>query len=103
MAKKKYDGVVEAVRYDVNGQVAWVRAYLRRGPTFTDRILLDRFDLIAALKSGKVFVTGKRLPYLASTFEVRDTLKLVQTDGQEIIISGDKVDKKDYLHSVPVV
>lgn len=103
MAKIKYDGVVEAVRYDANGQVSWVRVYLRRGPTFSDRILLERSDLINAIKSGKVFVTGKRLPYLAGTFEVRDALKLLQTDNQEIIVSGDKQDHKDNLYDVPVV
>ena len=31
MANKKYDGVIEAVHYAPDGQVEWVRAYLRRG------------------------------------------------------------------------
>ena len=27
MAKQKFDGVVEAVRYTPSGQIEWVRAY----------------------------------------------------------------------------
>ena len=103
MAKIKYDGVVEAVRYDENGQVAWVRAFLRRGPTFSDRVLVNRSDLVAALKTGKSFVGGKRLPYLAGTFEVQEALKLIQTNGQEIIVCGDKSAQKDNLSCIPVV
>ncbi len=33
---KKFDGVIEAVRYK-NGQIAVVRAFERRGTTFSDR------------------------------------------------------------------
>jgi len=42
MAKPKYDTVVEAVHYQPDGQVAWVRAYQRRGPTFTDWMILKQ-------------------------------------------------------------
>ena len=52
MAKVKYDGVIEAVHYAADGQVEWVRAYLRRGPAFSDRIMLDRQTLIEDLKAG---------------------------------------------------
>jgi hypothetical protein len=103
MAKTKYDGVVEAVRYDATGQVDWVRAYLRRGPTFSDRVLVNRQELVDALKDGKVMKVGKRIEFMASTFEVKDSLRLIQTNGQEIIVSGDKQAQKDNLYGVPLV
>ena len=53
MARTTFDGVIEAVRYKPDGQVDWVRAYLRRGPTFSDRIMINRATLIENLKSGK--------------------------------------------------
>ena len=70
MAKPKIDGVIEAVRYKPDGQILWVRAYLRRGSTYSDRILLDRQELIELLKSGKSFVSGARVELMASTFQV---------------------------------
>ncbi|MDP1779148.1 MAG: hypothetical protein Q8K73_02630, partial [Anaerolineales bacterium] len=48
---KKIDGVIEAVRYK-NGQITWVRAYERRGATFSDRVLLDRKTLLQRLQKG---------------------------------------------------
>jgi hypothetical protein len=42
---KKFDGVIEAVRYK-NGQVEVVRAFERRGAAFSDRILIPRRELL---------------------------------------------------------
>ena len=42
MAKIKYDGVITAVHFNPDKQVDWVRAFLRCGPQFSDRIMLDR-------------------------------------------------------------
>jgi hypothetical protein len=103
MAKPKYDGVVEAVHYQPDGQVAWVRAYLRRGPTFSDRILLDREKLIGDLKAGKRYRAGKRIPLMASTFEVSDPLRIVEVDGQEVLATGDVHVGRDRLEGVPVI
>jgi hypothetical protein len=38
---KKFDGVIEAVRYK-DGQIEVVRAFERRGSAFTDRVMLNR-------------------------------------------------------------
>ena len=54
---KKSDFVIEAVRYK-NGKIDVVRGYQRRGPTYTDRILLDRKTLLERLKEGKLVVIG---------------------------------------------
>jgi len=56
MAHTKYDGIVHAVRYAVDGRILWVRAFLRRGPTWSDHILVDRETLMEKLKAGKQFV-----------------------------------------------
>lgn len=53
MAKQKFDGVIDAVHYNPDGQVKWVRAYLRRGATFTDNLLIQRQDLVEEIRSGK--------------------------------------------------
>jgi hypothetical protein len=101
MASKTLDGVIEAVRYKPDGHVDWVRAYLRRGPTFSDRIIINRATLIENLNSGKRYFTGKPIPLKASTFEVDKPLQLVQKDGQAVLIAGDIQTVKDCLASVP--
>jgi hypothetical protein len=101
VAKQKFDGVVEAVHYKPDGQVDWVRTYLRRGPIFSDYILLDRQTLVEHLKSGKQYVAGRRIPQLASTFEVTKPLHVVRNDGEEILVTGDLQSNKDKLEGVP--
>jgi hypothetical protein len=103
MAKPKYDGVVEAVRYSGNGQVQWVRAYLRRGATWSDHVLIDRTTLIEQIKSGKRFVVGKRIPRLAGTFEVSTPITLAQKNGQEYLVTRDVQTERDHLEGVPLI
>ncbi len=103
MAKPKFDGVVEAVRYRPDGQIAWVRAYVRRGAIFSDRIQLDRNTLVAYLKSGKHYMTGKRLQFMAGTFDVGGPLRLVQKNNQDILAAGDRQMERDWLEGVPVI
>jgi len=101
VAKQKYDGVVEAVHYKPDGQVDWVRTYLRRGPIFSDFILLDRQTLVEHLKSGKQYVAGRRIPQLASTFEVTKPLHVIHNGGEEILVTGDLQSSRDRLEGVP--
>jgi len=103
MARPKFDGVVEAVRYKPNGEVDWVRAYERRGPTFSDVVLMDRQSLIERLKRGQRFVTGRRLSYLASTFEVFKPLRVVNNGGREVLVTGDGQSERDNLDGVPII
>ena len=103
MAKVKFDGVVEAVHYQPDGQVAWVRAYERRGATFSDHVLIDRQNLIQRLKRGKRFVVGQRIPYLASTFEVSTSVQVVQVDGKELLATPGAQSGRDTLAGVPVI
>jgi hypothetical protein len=106
MAKKtKFDGVIETVRYAPNGTIDWVRAYERRGATFSDWVLISRQELIVKIKAGKLYVAGKRVPYMASTFEVnQQPIQVVNRDGGEFLVSGDSAHtNSDRLDGVPII
>jgi hypothetical protein len=95
----KYDGVIEAVRYK-NGKIELVRAYERRGATFSDHVLLDRKTLLDRLNKGKHFVTGQRTELLASTFEIGKPVKLAGSNDKQIITTLADSDH-DELDHVP--
>lgn len=97
---KKFDGVIEAVRYK-NGQIVVVRAFERRGATFSDRILIDRKELIERLKGGKKFILGQRKALLAGTFDEGKPVQLVSRDGKDIIATSTTADH-DELEQAPV-
>ena len=98
---KKIDGVIEAVRYNRNGQIALVRAYERRGVTYSDRVLLDRATLLERLKAGKKFSTGQRKEFLASTFEFGKAVKTVSKNGKDIITTREDTANHDELEETP--
>ena len=103
MAKQKFDGVVQAVHYQVDGQVDWVRIYLRRGPTFSDRMMLDRQALITQLKIGKRYFIGRRIQGMASSFELSEPVQVIEKNGHEFIITGNRDADRDRLEGVPVI
>lgn len=80
----RFDGVIEAVRYK-GGRIDVVRLYERRGPTFSDRILMDRPTLVSRLKQGKHFVTGQRREFMASTFDVGTPVILGGQSGDQVV------------------
>ena len=96
----KFDGVIEAVRYK-NGKIEVVRAYERRGATFSDHVLIDRAALLERLKGGKRFVTGQRRELLASTFEVGKAVSLVGQNGGQVVTTAGQ-DRQDHLDGVPL-
>ena len=97
---KKFDGVIEAVHYK-NGQIVTVRAYERRGAAFSDRVLIDRKDLLERIKNGKQFVVGARKEFWAGTFEGAKTVQVVTRDGKELIVTRSGAEH-DELESAPV-
>lgn len=103
MAKQNFDGVVEAVHYSPDGQIKWARVYLRRGPTFTDRVLLDREALVGQLRAGKKFVAGRRVEFMAGTFEVSRPVHLAKVDGREILLTEEAHSDRDCLENVPII
>lgn len=96
---KKFDGIIEAVRYK-NGQVVVVRAYERRGAAYSDRLLIDRKEFLELVKKGRRFVTGSRRE-LAGTFEEGKPVKVVSRDGRDFITTKDSAER-DELEQVPV-
>ena len=97
---KKFDGVIEAVRYK-NGQIEVVRAFERRGAAFTDRIMLNRKEFLERLKKGKKYFVGKRKEFLAGTFDVVDKpVQVVDRNGMEIIATRAEADH-DELEQAP--
>lgn len=105
MANPKYDGVIEAVRYTPDGKVSLARAYERRGPAFSDRILLGRSELIKRLNSGEKFMIGQRLPRLGGMFEVSSRVKLVKDKANIEWIHSDQLDpshERDVLEGAPL-
>ncbi len=101
MAAKKFDGLIEAVRYTADGKIDVVRAYERRGATYSDRILIDRAALITRLKNGEKFVTGTRKELWASTFEIQKEVQLIKSTNGEVIATRPASDN-DQLESTPL-
>ena len=97
---KKYDGVIEAVRYK-NGQIVIVRAFERRGAAFSDRVLIERKELMDRLKDGKKFILGSRRQLMAGTFEEGKPVKIVSHDSKDFISTRDGADR-DELEQAPV-
>lgn len=101
MARTKYDGVIEAVRYSPNGQIDMVRVYERRWLVYSDHILLDRAALLERLSQGQSFVTGHRKAYVANVFETGKSVHLSGTTNP-IITTKDQAGSQDFLANVPI-
>jgi hypothetical protein len=97
MAKQKFDGVIEVVRYTPEGMVDLVRAYERRGATFSDRLLWKRAELVERLKAGQKIVVGIPKQYLASTFVLGAPVRLERSRNGEVIVTGKESSDRDRL------
>ena len=103
MAKNQHDGVIEAVHYGPDGQVDWVRGYLRKGAIWSDRLVLRRADLVAALKQGRKFFAGQRREGLAGMFETSEQLRLVGKNGAEVLAFSGGPAERDTLTGLPLL
>lgn len=101
--KKPYDGVVVAVRYSSHGEIECVRAFERRGFVFTDRMMMNRSDLVERLQDGKRFKTGERIPYQGNDFEINEDIRLVKKNGANIIVAGQVASDQDSLGNLPII
>lgn len=101
MAHQKYDGIIEAVRYQPNGQIDLVRVYKKRGFVFSDNLLMDRPTLIAELSSGKKYATGQRQMYVANLFVTGKNIHL-SGKSKSIITTKEQAGSQDFLANVPV-
>ena len=97
---KKFDGVIEAVRYR-DGQIEVVRAFERRGSAFSDRVLIPRRELLEKIRDGRKFVVGQRREFMAGTFEAGKPVQVVSRGGNDFISTrGDA--ERDELEQAPV-
>jgi hypothetical protein len=101
--KKGLDGVIEAAHFDKDGNLAWVRAYERRGPTWSDVVLLDRDALVERLKKRKRFFVGVRQEAWASQFELSLPVRLIEHYRRTVITTGKGSPQQDKLEGIPVV
>jgi hypothetical protein len=101
MAHQKYDGIIEAVRYQPNGQIDVVRVYKKRGFVFSDILLMDRPALIDELSRGKKYVTGQRQIYVANVFVTGKSIHL-SGKSKPIITTKEQAGSQDFLANVPV-
>ena len=101
--KKPYDGVVVAARYTPEGKIDWVRAFVRHGFVFSDRMDMDRETLLKNLREGKKFKTGERIIYLGNDFKILDDIQLIENDGGIQIITGEGSKNQDSLGNIPII
>lgn len=101
MAPQKFDGIIEAVRYQPNGQIDLVRVYKKRGFVFSDNLLMDRTALIDELSRGKKYVTGQRQTYVANVFITGKSIHL-SGKSKSIITTKEQAGSQDFLANVPV-
>lgn len=100
---QKADGVIEAAHFAADGSLAWVRAYERRGPTWSDAVLLDRAALVERLKKRKRFFIGSRREFLASEFDLGEPLRLIEFYRGEALVTGRGQARQDRLEGIPIV
>ncbi len=103
MARINYDGVLETAHFKPDGQIDWVRVYQRRGPVFSDRILLKRAEFIDQLKAGKRYVVGERIHNMGGKFNVSQPVHLLDKNGSQVIAVGSSQAGADDLTGVPII
>lgn len=98
---QKLDGVIEAVRFTRDQKIDMVRAYLRRGVAFSDRVLLDRNALLEEIKKGKRFYTGRRKELWAGSFDLDKVVRRVASNGKEFLTTRPDTPQYDELEETP--
>lgn len=101
--RPEYDVVVVAARFEKPGKIAWVRAFERRGPTWSDRRMIQREDLIERIRAGERFVTGERIQFEAGSFKTGETIRVEDHNGAALLLAGSGNGSVDSLDGVPVV
>jgi hypothetical protein len=99
---QKFDGVIEGVRYTAEGMIALVRLYERRGPTFSDRVLWTRGELVERLKAKKKIAIGARIFLEASTFDIKGHLYVGRGRSGEVVSTSKSAGERDLLEGCPL-
>jgi hypothetical protein len=66
-------------------------------------VMMYRDDLIRQIKAGKRFSSGTRKTFLASTFELKDSIRVNTSGGKDYLALTDKVSVFDDLTGLPVI
>jgi hypothetical protein len=103
MARKNDDGIIIAAHYMDEGDVDWVQAFLRRGPIWSDIVIMSREALVEEIKSGKNYVAGTRVEYMGTTFETADVVNLITNNDHDVLVTGDIESKTDRLDNIPIL
>jgi hypothetical protein len=103
MKKKSADIIIEAAHFKTNGQLDYVRAYQRRGATFSDCVLITRNELLEQLLKGEVVATGQRVHLMASTFTKPKSVHVAPSANRFIITSGNPGSAQDSLPGTPIL
>ncbi len=100
ISNKEVDLVIVSVRYlPEAAKVEFVRGYARRGQVWSDIELIDRGDLVDAVKRGQIVMTGKSLP-LAGDFEVYSPVRLGSEDQ---LIAGENAGSEGDNLGLPIL
>ena len=102
MAQTKFDYLVEAIHYSPSGELEKVRLYERRGPSFSDRVIITRDQLISYLLAGKKVAAGNRVSSLASTFNQTGVIQLSGPKEAPVLVMGGEIASNDSLSGIPV-
>ena len=100
--RKKYDGVIEAVRYTPQGWLSEARVFKRVGAAFSDRIILNREQLIEQINEGKRYMVGKRKAYMAGSFEVSSQVRLLERPDRDTLYTHQPYTDRDDLQGAPL-
>jgi hypothetical protein len=103
MKKKSADIIIEAAHFKPNGQLDYVRAYQRRGATYSDCVLITRKELLEQLLNGMAVATGQRMHLLASTFKKTALVHLAPSANRFIITTGSLGAAQDSLPETPIL
>ncbi len=103
MTDEKSDFVIEAVHYQPDGWIDFVRLYERRGSSYSDIVLCNREKILRILKTHKVIYTGVRLSGLASTFRLDSRVKMDKSSNKMVLHNTDEIPDIDLLLNVPVL
>jgi hypothetical protein len=85
ITRKPVDVVLVAARYEgSSSRISLTQAYERRGPIWSDLLLLDREQLIARLRSKKRVFTG-RARDMSGDFDVSSAVRLLEAAGASVV------------------
>jgi hypothetical protein len=103
MNRNKADLIIEAVHHKYNGQIDFVRAYQKRGETYSDCILVKRQELLEMLLVGRQVVTGQRIPFLGTIFSDLTSVGLLTINNKKTIATtGSTVHQKELVET-PII